>query len=173
MFQPDARAVTAARLLRVAGAGVLLTGSGMPDSVALASDAAVHRLCTLEADGVPGPAAASLGNGDSLHYVGPDGDGAPESAYAEALHSAGFAAAIAIPVGHGSRVPGVLLLCQKRAIRLTPRQSQLAQILATILVETAVRGQAMRRLQAAIDSVGTALRRIDQEVLADADGIRK
>jgi hypothetical protein len=158
----DAHAVEVARVLGVCGAGVLLARDGVPDSVALASDESVYRLCALEADGVPGPAAASLNSGEIVRLALGQQDGR-WPAYADALRACGCAGVIAVPVGDGGEHPGVMLLRQRRPVRLSAERLRLAGILATLLIETAVRGQAMRHLQAAIDSLGATMRRIDEE----------
>lgn len=166
----DSRVIRAARLLEVAGAGVLLAGDGTLNSVALTSDESVYRLCALEVAGLPGPAAASLKTGENAYCPGRGADGTHWPDFAKALKAAGYARSTAIPVSSDDHPLGVLLLCQQRAVDLSPQRSQLAQILATILVETAVRGQAMRRLQGVIDSIGLAMRRLDEQVQQDHDG---
>ncbi|MBR7825078.1 hypothetical protein KDK95_02080 [Actinospica sp. MGRD01-02] len=154
-------------MLGVDGVGVLLAHDGALDSVALASDESVYGLCALEAGGAPGPAAVSLDSGEIVRFaLGQHDKRWP--AYADALRASGGAGVIAIPADDGEH-PGAMLLCQRRAVRLSAERLRLAGILATLLIETAVRGQAMRHLQAAIDSLGATMRRIDEE--APDDGV--
>ncbi|HET9167970.1 MAG TPA: hypothetical protein VFN97_01000 [Actinospica sp.] len=169
-FEPDPKAVDAARVLRVSGVGVLLAAGGGTVWAGPASDEAVYRLCALEADGEPGPAAASLGSGEIVRCLAAAGGDGRRPGYPELLAAAGYAVATAVPVGSGAHGPGVLLLCQRRAVRLSAQRERLAGVLAALLVDTAVRGQAMRRLQATIESLGATMRRIDQEVADRGDG---
>lgn len=161
----DADSRRAARLLHVSAVGVLITAA---DGVALRPAAASHpsarALDALQAGVEAGPAYAALRGATACAAALDDDTRARWPLFARAMERSHFTSVGAVPVMLHGRLAGVLVLYDGDTIRLNPGSHRyaLANLLATVLVTTAIREKAMRDLKRTIAELGALLDRVSR-----------
>ena len=161
----DARQV--ARLLHVSAVSVFVADrrkSGLHS--AGASHPAAREVDAIQTDFHTGPAYAAFRDGEVYSTAIDGAADARWPAFAKAMGGSPFAGASAVPVMRDGRAAGVMMVYQRHAVGLSPTSSryELARLLASALVATAVREAAMRDLRDTIAGLGALLDRVNRLV---------